>query len=324
MTTFEEKRILASVDAILSRLTGFHQQEARRDPALAAGDNQLFLTFSALLPLLLPLVENQPELLWQMVQQLFLQRLAQPAAEKEAADAETVGFCLNAIQLLFARHTLALRGCPAEADSAPFFDPLKGESSFLPESHPPDAGFPDSLTADIISANALSTDSLSPEVLASDSTFPDALSSAPLSTESPSNALSSDPLSPAALSADSFSSGSLAPADPAPGETAAGTHLPFPPPAPEPPQKRLARLLAWVFPGETLLTEWSFRGCSFDAYLPRLRLALRLGEEPKTCCRDSLWLKKEKIRLVWIPETLLADPRAFRRRLRPSLPSPVR
>lgn len=272
MSTSDEKRILTNVDTILRRLAELYQEDPERDPALVSGDSQLFFAFSALLPLLLPLAENQPELLWQMVQQLFLQRLAEPGAGKEPAAAEEVSFCLAASQRLFALRSKASDA----ADGSPVL--------------------PGGLIAD--EANPGPRDS----------------QTAAEGPESPkTDTASAEPAKPAQNASDALSGPSSSPdsAQPSSQQT---------PPSGEPPKKRLARLLAWCFPGEALLLDWPFRSCSFDAYLPRRRLALRLGEEPKTYCRDRLWLKKEKIDLLWIPEPLLGDPRAFRRRLRPDSP----
>jgi hypothetical protein len=78
---------------------------------------------------------------------------------------------------------------------------------------------------------------------------------------------------------------------------------------------RLLRLLSWSFPGETILLNWPFRSYLFEAYLPRLRLAVKLGAPPRTPSQTGLWLKKENITIFWIAGNMLNDPLGLRRQL---------
>ncbi len=82
------------------------------------------------------------------------------------------------------------------------------------------------------------------------------------------------------------------------------------------PEYRLLRLLSWSFPGETVLLNWPFRSYLFEAYLPRLRLAVKLGEPPRTPSQTGLWLKKENITVIWITNRMLKDPVGLRRQLK--------
>jgi len=80
---------------------------------------------------------------------------------------------------------------------------------------------------------------------------------------------------------------------------------------PEANMATLQRILAWAFPKEPVLSPWTKRSYTFDAYLPGLHLVLNLGS-PRQNVPNSLWLKKENLRLLWIDPELLSQPLKLR------------
>ena len=317
MASANDKQILAFVDAILLALTQLYWQDPRPEAAAAAQDSRLSRAASGLFPLLLPLVEGKPELLSQVGRQLFLQRLTEPGPGRQPANELMTQYCLEVLHELF-----RLRSCSADkrhasaAETAAYG--MAAPGSGISETH--------SATDAVFVATAGT--SAGPEPVPEQSAATDSTTVFAVSDGECPEAAGIHKPSPAEAPREAGSSrGILAPETAGQAEASAKTQGQIQAETPteiqkeipeetDGPEARLSRLLAWCFPQETVLFHWPFRSCSFDAYLPRRRLALRLGEAPKGHCRDSLWLKKEKIDLRWIPYRLLADPRGFRCRVK--------